>query len=210
MKKLTVTGKTVEAAVEEALRRLGATRDQVEISVLEEASRGFLGWIGSREAKVEVKLIPTPLEQGLSFLRSVLDRMGLKSVRLEVKEEPEHTWILLSGDHLGMLIGRRGQTLDALQYLVNVAAHRNAGPYTRIVLDAQGYRERRRQTLMGLADRIAEKVTATGSPLSLEPMNPMERKVIHTRIQQKHAGVVTYSEGEDPRRHVVVAPKTDR
>ena len=111
---------------------------------------------------------------------------------------------------MGMLIGRRGQTLDALQYLVNVAANRNAGPYTRIVLDAQGYRERRRQTLMGLADRVAEKVMATRRSVSLEPMNPMERKVIHTRIQEKHTGVVTYSEGEAPRRHVVVAPKTDR
>lgn len=200
----------MEAATEEALRRLGANRDQVKVSVLEEANRGFLGWIGSREAKVEVEWICTPLDRGLSFLRRVLDQMELKSVHMEVKEEPEHTWILFSGENLGMLIGRRGQTLDALQYLVNVAANRNTGPYTRIVLDAQGYRERRRQTLMGLADRIAEKVKTTQGSLSLEPMNPLERKVIHTRIQQKHPTVVTYSEGEDPHRHVVIAPKTDR
>ena len=91
MKRLTVTGKTVEAAVREALKQFGATRDQVKISVLEEASRGFLGLIGNREAKVEVELIPTPLDKGLSFLRDVLDRMGLKSVSMEVKEETDQT-----------------------------------------------------------------------------------------------------------------------
>ncbi|PTX53062.1 spoIIIJ-associated protein [Melghirimyces profundicolus] len=209
MKKVTVTGKTVDAAVERALRELGAARDRVRVTVLEEASRGFLGLIGSRDAKVEVELISTPVDEALRFLRDVLDRMGLDAVEMEAKEDSDSVRINFKGEDLGILIGRRGQTLDALQYLTNVAANRAARPYTRLVLDAEGYRERRRETLEELAGRIAKKVMRNQRPHVLEPMSPMERKVIHNCIQ-KYPRLTTYSEGEEPRRKVVVAPKSNR
>lgn len=203
MKKITVTGKTVELAVEEALRRLDADRNRIRVKVLEEPSSGFLGLIGTRNAKVEVERLPTPTEEAERFLRDVLAAMGLDGVRLESREEREHVCIEVSGKELGLLIGRRGQTLDALQYLVNIASNRAAKPYTRFVLDAEGYRQRRRKTLLELADRIAKQVKRTKKPVRLEPMNPMERKIIHTRIQQLE-GVTTISEGDEPYRRVVI------
>ncbi|MFC4077232.1 RNA-binding cell elongation regulator Jag/EloR [Salinithrix halophila] len=206
---MTVTGKTVEAAVEEALARLSASRDQVKITVLEEPSKGFFGWIGVRNAKVEVEKNPTPREEAHRFLREVLDTMGLQGIDLETTEESDHVRINFHGDQLGILIGRRGQTLDALQYLTNIIANKAEGAYVRFILDAQGYRNRRRDTLLALADRIAKQVIRTKKPVTLEPMNPMERKVIHTQIQ-KYKELTTTSEGEDPHRKVVVLWKASR
>jgi spoIIIJ-associated protein len=205
LKKITVTGKTVEQAVEEALRRLHAERDHVKVTVLEEPQKGFLGWIGSRNARVEVERLPTPREKADRFLTDVLTAMGLTGIQLEMVDEAEQVRINLSGPELGLLIGRRGQTLDALQYLVNIAANRSAKPYSRFILDAEGYRQRRRDTLIELADRIAKQVKRTKKPVILEPMNPMERKIIHTRIQHQE-GVTTSSEGNEPHRRVVILP----
>ncbi|SDC95748.1 spoIIIJ-associated protein [Melghirimyces thermohalophilus] len=210
MKKVTVTAKTVDSAVAEALRQLGADRERAKISVLEEPSRRFLGLFGGRDAKVEVELISSPSEEALRFLREVLDHMGLDGVEMEKSEESDHVRIQFTGEDLGLLIGRRGQTLDALQYLTNVAANRATGPYTRLILDAEGYRERRRQSLIELADRIARKVKRTKQAISLEPMSPMERKVIHNHIQKQYTDLTTQSEGEEPRRNVVVAPRDKR
>src|SRR5699024_7083942 len=163
-----------------------------------------------RDAKVEVELISSPSEEALRFLREVLDHMGLDGVEMEKSEESDHVRIQFTGEDLGLLIGRRGQTLDALQYLTNVAANRATGPYTRLILDAEGYRERRRQSLIELADRIARKVKRTKQAISLEPMSPMERKVIHNHIQKQYTDLTTQSEGEEPRRNVVVAPRDKR
>ncbi|MDR6225369.1 RNA-binding cell elongation regulator Jag/EloR [Desmospora profundinema] len=205
MKKITVTGKTVDLAVDEALRQLDAERDQVKVTVLEEPQKGFLGWIGSRDAKVEVERLPTPVEIAEQFLSDVLVTMGLDIVQLKRIDEGEQVRFDLSGSELGLLIGRRGQTLDALQYLINIAANRSAKPYTRFVLDAEGYRERRKDTLVELAERIAKQVKRTKKPVTLEPMNPMERKIIHNCIQEQE-GVTTTSEGKEPHRKVVIIP----
>lgn len=208
MNKVIVSAKTVEEAVEEALGRLDATRDQVRISVLEEPRRGWFGLFGARPAKVEVERIAppvNPVEQGLRFLKEVLSTMGL-SVEVEVREEPEAVTFDLRGDQLGLIIGRRGQTLDALQYLVNIVANRGAETRHRFILDAGGFRERRRKTLQDLADRLARQVLRTGKEVKLEPMSPADRKVIHTRIQTVE-GLTTYSEGEEPDRRVIIAPK---
>ena len=164
MNKVIVSAKTVEEAVEEALGRLEATRDQVRISVLEEPRRGWFGLFGARPAKVEVERIASPVnpvEQGLRFLKEVLSTMGL-SLDVEVREEPEAVTFDLRGEHLGLIIGRRGQTLDALQYLVNIVANRGAETRHRFILDAGGFRERRRKTLQELADRLARQVLRTG------------------------------------------------
>ncbi|MEW9031960.1 MAG: RNA-binding cell elongation regulator Jag/EloR [Planifilum fimeticola] len=208
MNKVIVSAKTVEEAVEEALGRLDATRGQVRISVLEEPRRGWFGLFGARPAKVEVERIAppvNPVEQGLRFLKEVLSTMGL-SVEVEVREEPEAVTFDLRGDQLGLIIGRRGQTLDALQYLVNIVANRGAETRHRFILDAGGFRERRRKTLQDLADRLARQVLRTGKEVKLEPMSPADRKVIHTRIQTVE-GLTTYSEGEEPDRRVIIAPK---
>ena len=206
MNKVIITAKTVEEAVEEALGRLEAIRDQVRISVLQEPRRGWFGLFGARPAKVEVeRLAPPvdPVEQGLRFLKEVLSTMGLP-VDVEVREEPEAVTFDIRGKQLGLIIGRRGQTLDALQYLVNIVANRGAESRRRFILDAEGYRERRRKTLRNLADRLARQVLRTGKEVVLEPMSPADRKVIHTQIQGIE-GLTTYSEGEDPDRRVVIA-----
>ncbi|WP_342707325.1 RNA-binding cell elongation regulator Jag/EloR [Marininema mesophilum] len=206
---MTVTGKTVELAVEEALGRLSVSRDQVTITVLEEPKKGFLGWIGGRDAKVEVRILPSPVEKVESFLREVLDGMGLRSVRLEIEQQSDHVLVNFVGDELGILIGRRGQTLDALQYLTSIVANKAPGGYIRFVLDAEGYRKRREESLLRLADQIARQVMRNKKTITLEPMNPMERKVIHTQIQ-KQKELTTASEGKEPHRRVVVSWKTSK
>jgi len=206
--KVIVSAKTVEEAVEEALDRLEATREQVRITVLEEPRRGWFGLFGGRPARVEVeRLAPpvNPVEQGLRFLKDVLSTMGM-SVDVAVREESEAVIFDIRGKQLGLIIGRRGQTLDALQYLVNIVANRGAETRRRFILDAEGYRERRRKTLQELADRLARQVLRTGKAVALEPMSPADRKVIHTRIQTVE-GLTTYSEGEEPDRRVIIAPE---
>lgn len=172
-------------------------------------SRGFLGLIGNRKAQVEVELLATPTDEAVRFLQNVLPRMGLEAVEMDVNKASSHVLINFTGEDLGILIGRRGQTLDALQYLTNVVANRNTHPYTRFILDAEGYRERRRRTLEEVADRVAKKVIRTKQSTVLDPMSPMERKIIHSRIQ-KYPHLTTYSEGEEPQRKVVVALKDNR
>lgn len=206
MKKVIVTAKTVEAAIEKALRQLNTSRDNIRVTVLEEPSRGFLGLFGVRPAKVEAELVTTPVDDAVQFLKDVLVTMGV-TAKVEVQTDSHPVVIDIRGEELGMVIGRHGQTLDALQYLVNIVANRRHEGYTRFQLDAQGYRRRREESLQQLAERIARQVLKTGKAVALEPMTPMERKVIHTHIQ-KYDRLTTYSEGEEPRRRVVVTLAT--
>ncbi|WP_426450404.1 RNA-binding cell elongation regulator Jag/EloR [Paenibacillus sp. S-38] len=203
MKKIVVTGKTIEEAVASGLRQLGVPEDRVSSTVLEHPSKGLFGLIGVKEAKVELEVLPDPIEEAESFLQEVMEAMELPGVRIERKLTKEGTELHLFGGELGMLIGRRGQTLDALQYLVNIVANRYADHHVRIVLDAEQFRERRKQTLRGLADRLAERVIRTKKEVVLEPMSPQERKVIHSQLQQ-HAKVRTFSRGDEPNRRVVI------
>jgi len=203
LKKVIVTAKTVEAAIEEALRQLNTSRDKIRVTVLEEPSRGFFGLFGVRPAKVEAELVTTPVDDAVQFLENVLATMGV-SATVEARTDSRPVVIDIRGDDLGMVIGRHGQTLNALQYLVNIVANRHHSGFTRFQLDAQGYRKRREESLQHLADRIAKQVLKSGKAVALEPMTPMERKVIHTHIQ-KYDRLTTYSEGEEPRRRVVVA-----
>lgn len=210
MKKVTVTGKTVESAIEDALGRLHATRDQVKVSVLQQPSRGFLGLIGTRPAEVEVERLFDPVETAVQFLVDILLKMNLKDVKVEVQQQTDPIILNFTGSRrLGILIGRRGQTLDSLQYLVNVVVNRKVDDYIRIVLDAEGYRSRRETALKRLADRIARQVIQTGKQTALEPMSPMERKLIHSQIQQ-YDQLSTFSEGKDPQRKVVITLKSQR
>lgn len=206
MTKIIASGKTIEDAVKNGLAQLKVTEDRVNVVVIEQPTKGFLGLIGAKEAKVELELMIDAKEEAERFIRDVAQAMGL-SVELTWNQSKEGLLLSIScnGD-LGMIIGRRGQTLDALQYLVTIVANRYSDNHMRIVLDAENFRERRRKTLEELADRLASRVIRTKQEVVLEPMTPLERKVIHSQLQG-HPKVKTFSKGDDPNRRVVIGLK---
>lgn len=204
-----VTGKTVEDARTEALIKLGTTSDQIEVEILEKGSSGFLG-IGSKPAVIRVRRKFTMEDYVRDFLTQVFDAMDLTvDISVEVEEDNHTVNVELKGDEMGVLIGKRGQTLDSLQYLTSLALNRHTDEYVKVKLDTEDYRKRRKETLENLAKNIAYKVKRTKRPVSLEPMNPFERRVIHSTLQNDKY-VSTHSEGEEPHRHVVVTLKKDK
>lgn len=206
MKVITVFGKTEEEAIQSGLAQLGVSQDRVRVNVLEPAVKGLFGLIGAKDAKVELTLIPDPVEEARQLLRDVTDAMNLQAEIAEGRDGDGNVVFKLSGADMGMVIGRRGQTLDALQYLLNVVANRHSKEHIRIVLDAEDFRERRKKTLERLADRLAGKVIKTHREVLLEPMSPQERRIIHSYLSD-HPNVKTYSKGEEPNRRIVIAPK---
>jgi len=206
MKEITVYGKTVEEAVEAGLRQLGVGRQRVTVEVLEQPAKGLFGLIGSRDAKVRLVLIPDPVEEARKLLEGVLVAMNLKADILQSEDEDGNVVFRLTGGDMGMVIGRRGQTLDALQYLLNVVANRHSKEHVRVLLDAENFRERRKETLERLADRLAARVAKSRREILLEPMTPQERRIIHTHLSN-HPKVKTFSKGDEPNRRVVIAPK---
>lgn len=202
-----VTGKTVEDARTEALIKLGTTSDQIEVEILEKGSSGFLG-IGSKPAVIRVRRKFTMEDCVRDFLTQVFDAMDL-TVDISVEVDNHTVNVELKGDEMGVLIGKRGQTLDSLQYLTSLALNRHTDEYVKVKLDTEDYRKRRKETLENLAKNIAYKVKRTKRPVSLEPMNPFERRVIHSTLQNDKY-VSTHSEGEEPHRHVVVTLKKDK
>ena len=202
------TGKTVDDAILAALIELDVDRDNVEIEVIEEGSKCFLGLVGSRLARVRVTVKPSRVDKARAFLERVIELLGVEAT-VDVEQQGEYTVLQIEGNHLGILIGRRGETLDALQYLTNLAANRDKtdqAERVRVILDAEGYRKRRENTLRNLAYRLAEKVKREKRRAALEPMSPLERRIIHTALQDDES-VETYSEGEEPFRRVVIAYK---
>ncbi|KAF6579495.1 protein jag [Paenibacillus sp. EKM212P] len=253
MTKVVTSGKTVEDAVRQGLSQMGVSRERVTVSVLEQPSKGFLGWLGVKKAKVELTLLSEPspetthaaephvsaqapssvgqalsketgpvaqeaqmnmeapsghidaYEEAVRFIRETAAGMGL-DVKVDVRHRKDESTLDISGPSLGMLIGRRGQTLDALQYLTNIVANRHSDKFIRIVLDAEQFRARRQKTLEDLADRLANQAIRYGKEVVLEPMPSQERKLIHAKLQQ-HALVRTYSKGDEPNRRVIIAKK---
>ncbi|UCZ53250.1 protein jag [Bacillus shivajii] len=205
MRKVTVSGKTVDEAVEVGLGKLEETKDNVEIKVIEEPQKGFFGLLGSKPAVVEVIVKPDPVKEALVFLRETIDKMGV-TASVEKEERKEGICLNITGADIGVLIGKRGQTLDSLQYLTNLVANKQSDQYLRIHLDAEGYRERRKEALETLAKRLANKALRTRREVRLEPMNAHERKIIHTTLQNVD-GIKTFSDGEEPNRRIIVAPK---
>ncbi len=207
MEKIEVTGKSVEEALTNALVQLGTTSDKVEYEVVEKGSSGILGFINSKPAKILVWKKATMEDSILNFLNDVFNAMDLKvTVEMTIDEEEDTIKINLVGDDMGVLIGKRGQTLDSLQYLISLVANKESEKYYRVKLDTENYRDRRKATLESLAKNIAYKVKRTRRPVSLEPMNPYERRIIHSALQNDRY-VCTKSEGEEPFRHVVVLLK---
>ena len=204
MEYIEVSAKTVDDAVTEALIKLGATSDQIEYEVVEQGSTGFLG-IGSKAAVIKVRKKCSTEDVIREFLGKVFDAMELE-VEIQITNSENNYSVELKGDEMGVLIGKRGQTLDSLQYLTNLAVNKNSDEYVKVKIDTEDYRKRRKETLENLAKNIAYKVKRTKRPVSLEPMNPFERRVIHSALQNDKF-VTTHSEGEEPYRHVVVTLK---
>jgi len=239
MESVVKSARTTEEAVRLALIDLNCSIDDVEINVLEEPSKGFLGILGARDAKVEVRkkknaesgsdlrvvearrtiqvalnnasdesfeYISGENEELVTFLKDVTRLMGV-SADVKCTETDETVEFFLSGNNMGTIIGRRGDTLDALQYLTNIIANkRNYSHNKRIVLDSEGYRQRREETLRRLARRLAARVKRTGHKITLEPMSPAERRIIHTTLQDDPE-VKTLSEGQEPYRRLVISPE---
>jgi len=205
MKVVEKSGKTIDDAINAALQELGVERDRVKIEILEQPSKGFLGIFGARLAKVRVSYDDNPGELAKEFIESICRTMGIEaSVSYEYKDG---YWVInIEGSELGLLIGRRGDTLEALQYLTNLAVSRRVSEKVKIIVDIEGYRKRREETLVRLAKRLSEKVKRTGNRIVLEPMNPHERRIIHTALQNEPR-ILTFSEGEEPNRRVVISLK---
>ena len=200
------SAKTVEEALTEASVSLGIPSNELEYEVIEKGSTGFLG-IGSKNAVIKVRKKFSVEESVKEFLNSVFKAMEMEvEIIVKVDEFDKLIDIELKGDDMGILIGKRGQTLDSLQYLTNLAVNKNSENYYKVKVDTEDYRKRRKDTLENLAKNIAYKVKRTKRAVELEPMNPFERRVIHSALQNDKF-VTTHSEGEEPYRHVVVTLK---
>lgn len=203
MKKVVAEGRTVEEAIEKALAELNATKDQVEKKILEMPSKGIMGIFGAKNAKVEVSLIELSLEETANaFLQGIFKKFGVIATCVMTLDQ-RNLNITIEGEDMGILIGRRGQTLDAIQYLTSLVVNKASEEYIRVVIDTENYREKRESTLKELALKLAKKVERSRKKVVLEPMNPYERRIIHATLQNQKK-VYTYSEGEEPFRKVVI------
>ncbi len=201
-----VTAKTVDDAIIEAGIKLGVSTENMEYEVIEKESSGFLG-LNKKPAKIRAKVKEEEKPAVEDFLCKVFAAMGVKAeAEISFDEEEKTMNINITGDDMGMLIGKRGQTLDSLQYLVSLVANKDSDTYIKVKLDTENYRERRKDTLENLAKNIANKVRRTRHSVALEPMNPYERRIIHS-VLQNNKFVETHSEGEEPYRKVIVSLK---
>lgn len=206
MEYIEISAKTVEEALTEASIQLGIPSGEIEYEVIEKGSTGFLG-IGSKNAVIKACKKYSVEDSVREFLASVFQAMDLEvEIIIKVDEDDKLIDVELKGDDMGILIGKRGQTLDSLQYLTNLAVNKSSESYYRVKVDTEDYRKRRKETLENLAKNIAYKVKRTKRSVALEPMNPFERRVIHSALQNDKF-VTTHSEGDEPYRHVVVTLK---
>ncbi|WP_297714332.1 RNA-binding cell elongation regulator Jag/EloR [Clostridium sp.] len=206
MKTIEMTGKTVEEALKHALDELKLTKDKVDVEVIDEGSKGLFNLIGIKPAKVKVTAKPDSLDDAKTFLVNVLNSMNINA-DIDIKEENNIIKINLKGSKMGLVIGYRGETLDSLQYLVSLVVNKNhENPYKKVVLDAENYRHKREETLINVAQKTAYKVKKSGRPYKLEPMNPYERRIIHSALQE-YTDINTYSEGEEPFRRIIISLK---
>jgi len=203
VKSIEESGRTVDEAVAQALKKLGLTREEVEVEVLEEGSRGLLGFLGGRPARVRVSAKEMVAERARRFLENVIQALGISAQVSAVRRE-EAVEVEVEGEDVGVLIGRRGSSLDAWQFLTGLVANKGADKPVRVVLDVAGYRKRRVAALENLARKTAEKVKAKKRSIALEAMPAAERRIIHLALQND-PDVVTLSEGREPHRRVVIS-----
>lgn len=203
MKPIEFIGKNIDEAIAKALEQLNVTKDNIEYEVIEEGSKGLFSFIGAKPAKILVSLKRNYIDDAQEFLSNVLSCMG-NNPNFEVTEDKNTVNIRITGTKMGNVIGYRGETLDSLQYLVSLVVNKNHDiPYKRVILDVENYRAKREETLKRVAEKAAYKVKKISRAYKLEPMNPYERRIIHSALQDRD-GIFTYSEGEEPFRRVVV------
>ena len=196
--------KSVDEATELVLSELGLSADEVDIEVVDEGNKGFLG-LGSKDAVVTATVKDPISYTAKRFLNQIFTDMNL-AVEIKTSLEEDSLLIELSGDNMGIIIGKRGDTLDSLQYLTSLVVNRLCDDYVKVTLDTENYRAKRNEALVALSERLAKKVIKSGKKYTLEPMNPYERRIIHSNLQSNDE-VTTFSVGEDPYRKVVIAPK---
>lgn len=204
MKQVTASGQTMDDAIESALQQLNATRDQVEIDIIDEGKKGMFGIFGAKRSIVKVTIKQDPVEQAEKYLTGILQAFS-DDLSINVTREDNNLTFNLSGEKIAMVIGKRGQTLNAIQHLVQVMFNRQSSEFYRIVVDAEGYRSRRAETLKQLANRLADKAIKIRKNVTLEPMPSYERKIIHS-VLQDNPRVETHSDGSDPNRFVIIKP----
>ena len=200
------SGKTIDEAVSLALKELNTTRENVEIEVINEGKRGILG-LGAEDATVRVKMEESPLLKAENYIKNIMESFGIEA-ELKGSYEDETVRVEIIGDsnEVGKVIGRRGDTLDSLQYLTSLVVNKDEESYIRVTIDTENYREKREETLIKLAKRMAGVVSRSRKSVTLEPMNPNERRIIHSTLQN-YRNVTTYSTGKDPNRCIVITTK---
>lgn len=222
MKSIEIEGKTIEEAINKACVELNATREDLEIEVLSNSSSGFLGLVGAKKALIRATLKSSTerrpsldmalasssdslAEKAQKTLREILSLLGMEA-KIQIKDEPERLWVSFKGDGSGLLIGRKGQTLDALEYLVNKIVHKGAEDKKKIVVDTENYRARREEALIKLAQRMGEKAKRTGKPVTMNPLDAHERRIVHLALQHDKA-LRTHSKGTGIYRKIVISPE---
>ena len=216
IKEAVCTGETIEEAFAAACREIGCDASKAVQEVLEEPSKKKFGFFGeNKPAKVKASYVPTPAEVSKEYLENILKNMGLADSTVTIQEDESGANLILDGDDIGFIIGHRGETLDSLQFLAQLVASNQRKvinsmddtktEYYRITLDVGSFREKRKETLENLGRKMAARAVRTGRNSSLEPMNPYERRIIHTAVQEVE-GAKSWSEGEDLARHVVIGP----
>jgi len=206
-KKTEITAKSVSEAKELLLKETGLTEDEVTFSVVDEGSKGFLG-LGSKDAVVTMEVDDPITSSAVKFLNELFKSMGL-IVKVDAFLSEDTLNIDLIGDDLGVVIGKRGDTLDSIQYLTSLVVNTYTDDYIKVTIDAENYRQKRHDSLIALSNRLADKVAKSGRKYTLEPMNPYERRIIHANLQANDK-VTTFSVGEEPYRKLVIAPKNPR
>lgn len=205
VKEVITTGKTVAAALEAALEELGKPENMVDVEVLEEGKKGLFG-LGAADAKIRVTVKETPAIRAIEMIEKLIENMHLNASVAIVSETEEEVELNIEGEGLGVLIGRRGDVLDSIQYLATLSANLGRPGYYRVSVDAQGYRAKRVDVIRGMARRMADKVLKYHRSFQLDPMSPYERRIVHAECQTIE-GVSTHSIGEGVDRRVVISPE---
>jgi spoIIIJ-associated protein len=202
--KVTATGHNIEEAIKKGLNMLNISQEEASINVIDEGKRGFLGLWKSRPSVVEIEKVINPAEEAANFLKAVANAMGVQ-VGVEISQKGKYCDLYLSGEDIGILIGKRGQTINALQLLTQLVANRYSNQYLNVSLNPEGYRDRRKATLENLAKKLAVQVSRTSKSITLEPMPAHERKIIHHTLKN-HSLVRTVSIEEGANRRIVIEP----
>lgn len=223
MKSIETTGKTVDEAIENALKELNITKDMVDIDIIEQGSKGLFNLFGAKPFRIKATIRDIQMDQikndidnngtnsevVIEFLKSIFDSMKIEA-EVEVSEAKDELNVNIIGEDVGVIIGYRGETLDAIQYLLSLVVNKkHDSQYKRVILDSQNYRKKRQETLRRVADKTANKVIKSRRAYKLEPMNAYERRIIHAALQENNQ-IYTYSEGEDPFRRIVVDIKRNK